>query len=135
MEEYTVRNGKFCLPDSIRDDLEMLVRGKRIAGWREGKDRGKAEGEVIDAGGRYVLPGFVELHCHGALLFEFTSGVYEPESGSFRDEDEVWEVGIPAYGRWLAASGVTSAYLGTWAAEFRIVSRTSRVNRNVDEVP
>jgi N-acetylglucosamine-6-phosphate deacetylase len=43
----------------------VVVEGDRIAEVRDGPPPG-AMGDVIDAGGRRVVPGFVDLHFHGA---------------------------------------------------------------------
>jgi imidazolonepropionase len=55
---------------SIVEDGAMLVKGDRIAqlGSREEVERlietGRSDCEVIDAGGRVMMPGFVDAHTH-----------------------------------------------------------------------
>jgi len=57
-------NARLIFPDGIRDGLELVANDGKIAAIREqtracGKD-------VIDLGGNYLAPGFVDLHVHGA---------------------------------------------------------------------
>src|SRR5881397_2423249 len=57
-------NARLIFPDGIRDDLEVVVEeGKIIAIRKETGARGK---DVVDLGGKYLAPGFVDLHVHGA---------------------------------------------------------------------
>lgn len=52
---------------SIIEDGAMLVRDRRIervGARREIEPLVEADGEVIDAGGRVVMPGFVDAHAH-----------------------------------------------------------------------
>jgi N-acetylglucosamine-6-phosphate deacetylase len=59
------RNARLIFPDGIRDGLELVVRDGKIAELRERMDsRAK---EVVDLGGNYLAPGFVDLHVHGAV--------------------------------------------------------------------
>src|ERR1017187_7061116 len=59
------RNARLIFPDGIRDGLELVVRDGKIAELRKRTDsRGK---EVVDLGGNYLAPGFVDLHVHGAV--------------------------------------------------------------------
>src|SRR5438874_2547275 len=55
-------NARFILPDGIRDGLEMVVEEGRIVAVRK-----RSGAEVIDLGGNYLAPGFIDLHIHGAV--------------------------------------------------------------------
>src|SRR5437773_1798965 len=57
-------NASFIFPEGIRDGLDVIVDGGRIADIR---DQVLARGEnVIDLAGNYLAPGFIDLHVHGA---------------------------------------------------------------------
>src|ERR1700680_3353496 len=58
-------NALLIFPDGIRDDLELVTRGGKIAEIRERTNPGARE--VVDLGGNYLAPGFVDLHVHGAV--------------------------------------------------------------------
>ena len=61
-----ITNTKIVLPDEIIWDGIILTDGGRITDFGESKDIKVPDGtEVIDAGGRYTGPGFVDIHCHG----------------------------------------------------------------------
>ena len=49
---------------------------------------------VIDAGGLYAVPGFIDIHTHGGSLFDLTQGLYNPETQTFDDSDEAYATGI-----------------------------------------
>jgi N-acetylglucosamine-6-phosphate deacetylase len=56
-------NARLILPDGIRDGLEVVVEGGKIAEIREQS----TAGDAIDLRGNYLAPGFIDLHIHGAL--------------------------------------------------------------------
>ncbi len=59
-------NARLVLEDGILEDGALLVRGDRIAALGPaGSFAVPAGTERIDAGGRYLGPGFVDLHVHG----------------------------------------------------------------------
>jgi N-acetylglucosamine-6-phosphate deacetylase len=58
-------NARLIFPDGIRDGLELVVQDGRIAEIRQQTARTK--NEIVDLGGNYLAPGFVDLHIHGAL--------------------------------------------------------------------
>src|SRR5947207_3874479 len=82
-------NARLIFPDGIREGLEIVAEEGKITAIREQTDaRGKdvdglppgspssqtaplrrltAAGSVVDLGGNYLAPGFVDLHVHGAL--------------------------------------------------------------------
>jgi N-acetylglucosamine-6-phosphate deacetylase len=71
---------------------------------------------VIDITGKYVLPGFLEIHTHGAGLFEFTMGRYNLKQGTFDCSEAIYEQELPRYLKLRTSTGVTGIYPGTWAA-------------------
>src|SRR6266567_7588800 len=82
-------NARLIFPDGIRDGFELVSEEGKITAIREqtraaGKDvddsprgsspsraarprRSAPTGSVIDLGGNYLAPGFVDLHVHGAV--------------------------------------------------------------------
>ena len=58
-------NARLIFPDGVHDGLELAVGEGKISAIREQtRARGK---EIIDLGGNYLSPGFIDLHVHGAL--------------------------------------------------------------------
>jgi len=58
-------NARLIFPDGIRDGLELVARDGRIAEIRQ--QTAWTTNEIVDLGGNYLAPGFVDLHIHGAL--------------------------------------------------------------------
>jgi N-acetylglucosamine-6-phosphate deacetylase len=59
-------NGKVILKDRIAENL-CVVFDKKIEKLCFVKDINLADYEVIDAKGKYVSPGLVDMHIHGYL--------------------------------------------------------------------
>lgn len=89
-----IKNGTLFCDDGAFHALDLELQGDRIGaiGSGSGDDR-----EVLDAAGCYVVPGFVDIHIHGAVGADFSDG----EAAS-----------IQAMARFLLTQGVTS-FLGT----------------------
>jgi N-acetylglucosamine-6-phosphate deacetylase len=92
---------------------------------------------VIDGDGLYALPGFIDIHTHGASLFDLTQGLYDPETRTFDDSDEAYETGIDRTLQTMAAEGTTRVLLATVASPIdklthalRCAGRYIRSNRN-----
>jgi dihydroorotase len=63
MRAIWIRGGRLLDPSTGRDGPgDLLIEGERIAALGPGLDAPGAE--VIDAGGAWVAPGFVDLHAH-----------------------------------------------------------------------
>lgn len=61
-----IQNAKVVLEHGILWDGVILVEGERIAAvGKRGEVEIPAGAEIVDAGGRYVGPGFVDIHVHG----------------------------------------------------------------------
>lgn len=63
-------NGKVILPDSIVEGRALLF-DEKIIGLSETVP---ADAEIIDAAGRYVAPGLVDIHIHGYLGEDTSDG-------------------------------------------------------------
>lgn len=63
MKTLTIKNGRLISPvNGLHGDAgDIVVKDGRIA--EVGSDL-EAQGEVIDAKGRYVTPGFIDIHTH-----------------------------------------------------------------------
>ncbi|MFZ1218645.1 MAG: N-acetylglucosamine-6-phosphate deacetylase [Chthoniobacterales bacterium] len=55
-------NARLLLPDGIRDGFELVIEDGTIAEIRE-----RSSADAIDLRGNYLVPGFIDLHIHGAL--------------------------------------------------------------------
>jgi N-acetylglucosamine-6-phosphate deacetylase len=72
------RNARLIFPDGIREGLELEARTGKITAIRLASN-GSAP-NVVDIGGNYLAPGFVDLHVHGALgrdTMEASSDAFE----------------------------------------------------------
>jgi N-acetylglucosamine-6-phosphate deacetylase len=66
-------NARVIFADGIRDDLDVVVRDGKIAELRARSD-GK---DAIDLRGKYLAPGFIDLHVHGAQGRDTMEGTAE----------------------------------------------------------
>jgi len=71
-------NGRIVLPDAIVDDRVLLIDHGTIEAITE-RDALGSDTTPIDVGGRWITPGLIDLHTHGALGHTFN----EPTSEAF----------------------------------------------------
>jgi N-acetylglucosamine-6-phosphate deacetylase len=71
-------NGRIILPDRVVSGQALVVEAGRITGLAEPGALGD-EVEQIDVGGRYVSPGLIDIHMHGAMGHTFN----EPTAEAF----------------------------------------------------
>ena len=76
---------------------KSFTKGDLTFGTTISEIRPAGSGEGIDVSGCYVVPGFVDIHTHGAMGEDFSDGYPD---------------GLPTLSRYYADHGVTS-YLGT----------------------
>jgi N-acetylglucosamine-6-phosphate deacetylase len=86
----------------------------------------KAGVPVRDIQGKYVVPGFVDIHFHGYRLFEFTIGLYDPETAGFDSSREAYTRGFRMLRGLLPSFGVTGLYVGTFASDIENLERCFR---------
>src|SRR5207248_1073569 len=68
--------GRIVLPDRILDSGVVLCRMGRIESVRAGR-RVPRDATVIDAGGGFLVPGFVDIHVHGGAGSDYMDGTAE----------------------------------------------------------
>ena len=123
-----IKNGSVLLADGLKATDVAMSKGtiSRVA-----YDILADESDtVIDAKGKYVLPGMIDIHTNGIAGFDLTLGVYDPAEDSFRSSEEAYLHGLDIALRKYAATGVTRAFLTSLASP---VAELRRVFRNVSK--
>jgi len=119
-DAFKITNVTACTPGGLVEGAAIVVEAGRIVsvgadapGPPACPERSRRE---VDGRGCYALPGFIDIHCHGAGLFELADGVFDPETGEFDTSDESIRQGIPRYVRLKGREGVSNFYMATGAA-------------------
>jgi N-acetylglucosamine-6-phosphate deacetylase len=64
-------------PDYDVEDVAILIEGEKIKQLFVGDAALPQADEVIDVEGKIVMPGFIDVHCHGRSGFDFADGTLE----------------------------------------------------------
>lgn len=80
-ERVKITNGRIIMPYSVIENGTVLVENGKIKSVCAG-DAEFPGAKVVDAGGRYVSPGFIDTHCHGGGGFDFMDGTPEAMVGA-----------------------------------------------------
>ncbi|TKC00202.1 N-acetylglucosamine-6-phosphate deacetylase [Pedobacter cryophilus] len=73
MKRIKIINGRIITPYRIIDGGTLLIKGTSIEAVSEG-DIYATDAEIIDAEGKYVSPGFIDIHIHGGGGHDFMDG-------------------------------------------------------------
>lgn len=98
---YLITNAQLVLENSVETGWLMVLDGK-ISNIGFGKYNGESDGDVLDAKGNYLSPGFIDLHVHGGNGCDFMDA--DPE-------------GFEKIARYHSSNGVTSMLATTLAGE------------------
>jgi N-acetylglucosamine-6-phosphate deacetylase len=60
-----LHSGRIVTPGGVLDDGWVTIDGSRITGVGGRSDTPRSPAHAVDLGGRWLLPGFVDLHMHG----------------------------------------------------------------------
>jgi N-acetylglucosamine-6-phosphate deacetylase len=112
MTAMQILNARVVTPEEVLPRAAVTIEAGRVAGVRaagEPATTGEAPPQPgsFDAGGRTLLPGFIDLHNHGALGRDFMDG--EPET-------------LVQMSRFLARNGVTGFLATTTASTTHALS-------------
>lgn len=78
-----IQNGKIIFPDRIEENLSIICENGKIVDILKPEDVVPVEGdEVIDARGKYVSSGFIDIHTHGGGGHDFMDGTVEAYLGA-----------------------------------------------------
>ena len=72
-------NGRIILADRILDGYSVTVEDGVISAVTKSTD---AADKVIDLKGKYLAPGFIDMHTHGAGGHDFMDGTEEAIKGA-----------------------------------------------------
>jgi N-acetylglucosamine-6-phosphate deacetylase len=73
MAAQLITGGRVATPDGVLDRGWVLVENRTISGLGVGEPPARPDAEVTDASGSWVVPGFVDIHCHGGGGAAFAS--------------------------------------------------------------
>ena len=83
MKQIKIYNGKILTPLRCIENGQIIIEGERIAYVGPG-DASPGDFELINAGGNFVTPGFIDIHTHGGGGFDFMDGTEEAFFGAAR---------------------------------------------------
>lgn len=112
MNMILITNTHLYTPTGRLNPAWLLIENSHIHSLGEGKPpelSTKNETQVIDARGGHLLPGFIDIHVHGAMGHELMDATSE---------------GLRLMARFYAQHGVTSFLPSTWAAPHEQTWRT-----------
>jgi N-acetylglucosamine-6-phosphate deacetylase len=77
-------NGQLLTPLRQLSGWELCIDGPRIQSIGPRQPETDGGWQLLDAGGRYVAPGFIDLHTHGGGGYDFMDATAEAFSGAAR---------------------------------------------------
>ncbi|WP_294080770.1 N-acetylglucosamine-6-phosphate deacetylase [Proteiniphilum sp. UBA5384] len=78
-----IKNGKAIFPDSIEENLSIVCENGKIVDILNPDGVVPTEGDtIIDARGKYISPGFIDIHTHGGGGHDFMDGTVEAYLGA-----------------------------------------------------
>ena len=109
-----IKNANLVLTDQVQK-ADILVEDKIIS--KIARDiPALDEWVVIDAQGKYILPGFVDIHNHGSAGFDFSFGKYDTQKDAFDDSDQAILTGLESALSFYKSRGTTKVLLTSMAA-------------------
>ncbi len=127
-------NGKIVLENGlIEGDIE--IENGRIKNIGKNTKVNKSD-IIINASGKYILPGFIDVHTNGLAGFDLTSGVYDAEYNVFDLSPDKYYNGLDNALKEYAKVGVTRAILTTIAGPIEQIKNVFKlVTRYLENTP
>ena len=117
-----IKNGRIITPDRIIEDKILLIEQDRISGFADSADGAE---KVVNAHGRYVMPGIIDIHSDRLEQF------IQPRPTSQMD----FEFALKAYERDLLNAGITTIYHSIALVQDELIWTASvRSKENVQKI-
>ena len=71
MEKTIIKNAHVISPDVDLENATIVIDGKTIKQVSKKPVSEKGASTVVDVKGQYVMPGFIDVHTHGANTYDF----------------------------------------------------------------
>ena len=107
-------NAKIVMPDKILEG-ELLINRDKIDIIAD-TIKTDQDCEIIDVQGKFVLPGFIDIHTNGSAGFDCTNGYYDIERNEFDFDRESYLSGVEKALKCYLENGCTRVILSTIAA-------------------
>ena len=101
MKTY-LTGGTLLTPDQVLPGYTLVIEDERICSIQAGNVRPEENAQVLDVSGKWVAPGFIDLHMHGAVGVSIMDATVES---------------LHKISRFITRFGVTSWLPTTWSAE------------------
>lgn len=72
-----LKNCRLISPDTDLNGASVLIEGERVKRIYAAGDNLPAADQIIDMAGNMVMPGFIDIHCHGRSSFDFCDATDE----------------------------------------------------------
>ncbi len=71
MQKTIIINAHVISPDVDIENAAIVIEGKKIKSVGKKAPAAKPGDTVVDVKGQYVMPGFIDVHTHGSLTYDF----------------------------------------------------------------
>ena len=71
MQKTLIRNARVISPGVDVENATIVIEGRKITSVTTRKTSTRGADTIVDVGGQYVMPGFIDVHTHGALTHDF----------------------------------------------------------------
>jgi len=121
LNKTIIKNAFLVLPDKVVKGNIVIENGKisKI----DANDNIDGNYTIIDASGKYVIPGFIDAHTNGMAGFDLTSGVYDLAQKEFVLEEGTYLQGLENALREYAKTGATRVALTSLAAPLEQIKK------------
>ena len=72
-----IYNARLLVPDKLIENGYLVYEDGKITDWGTNFDITSFDGEILDASGNYLSPGFIDIHCHGGGNADFMDATFD----------------------------------------------------------